>query len=340
MRRPLVPLAVLVLWGCQATTSRTTPSGVAPKPNVELREASGIARDGDRLLFVGDGTPGVFYSYALHTSDKPTGSGPILSQFTVARDHLTVYRLGNPDALDLEGIALLRPEYPLLVSERMRALLSSDRLVAEYPASMSEVGNRGLEGIAVRQDSDSTARIAVLWEGGFLERRDVPGQLDALPRLLETPLSPLVCVHTVPVNLQRSVTDEPCRDRAAMIELDVPIPPDSAQRFRAPDLVWLPDGNGFLVLLSSQNATSSSRIEYKYKWLQRFDLSGRRLGGAFNLCSVLPDPVRAGRAGNVEGLGWYELGKSVVLVNDHREPATVVILAVDPWPSTTPDECT
>jgi hypothetical protein len=81
---------------------------------------------------------------------------------------------------------------------------------------------------------------------------------------------------------------------------------------------------------------NASDNEFRYKWLQKFAVSGEPIGEPVNLCDdgFLPKNVRSGRGGNYEGLGWYEPGKSLILVNDHREAATVVIVSVDPWPRT------
>ena len=34
-----------------------------------------------------------------------------------------------------------------------------------------------------------------------------------------------------------------------------------------------------------------------------------------------------------EGLDWFEPGESLVLINDYDQPATAVVLDVNPWPS-------
>jgi hypothetical protein len=324
-------IAGLVALGCQATPYPRVDLTTAKDNRPHLREASGVARDGDSLLFVGDEAPGTYYAYALQPSDRPANAGDVLSKFVVDSSNLVAHSLFSSGVLDLEGIALLGPGRPVAVSERLRALVSPEGLVAEYPGAMTEIGNRGLEGVAVRLIGGDSARIAVLWEGGFPERR-VPMQVDALPGFLTTAFRPVICVHTMSMRVRSTDLLQPCRNASELIQLDVPTPPDTTQRFRAPDLVWLPDAKGFLVLLSSQNATSSASVTYRYKWLQKFDAAGRRMGDGFNLCGVLPDPVRTGRTGNVEGLGWYEDGKSVVLVNDFAGPATVVILSIDPWP--------
>jgi hypothetical protein len=280
----------------------------------------------------------MYYAYGMQPSDRPRGDGPILSQFRVDADHLVAHSFSSADILDLEGIALLTIGTPLGISERQRSLVSRAGVIAQYPASMSELGNRGLEGVAIRRASDSAAEVAVVWEGGFPERR-VPRQLDQLAGFLTSPLQPMICVHSIGLSLVPEANREPCRDGNGLVSLALPNPPDSSQRFRVPDLVWLPNGKGFLALLSSQNATSSAHVEYKYKWLQKFDRTGRPVGIRINLCSILPAPLRNGRSGNVEGLSWYDEGKSVVLVNDFSGPATVVILAVEPWPTTTSEAC-
>lgn len=262
----------------------------------------------------------------------------MLSSFTIEPGRLTAHRILTSAPLDLEGIALL-DSHPVAVSETMRSLLSPTGVVAQYPSRLGEIGNRGIEGVATRRASDTTVEVAVLWEGGFLERRDLAMQLATVTTLLESALRPVICVHTVVLAASQSgELLHPCGPDADLIELQVPLPPDppdpeeAPQRFRAPDLVWLPGGSGFLVLLASQNPTTAARQAYRYKWLQRFDRQGNVLGPPVNLCPLIPSSVRAGPSGNVEGLAWFDEGESVVLVNDYRGPATVVILSMTNLP--------
>ena len=315
-----------------------TSGGSSP----HLLEASGVVRSGNQLFFAADGTPNAYFVYDLQPSDQPRGSGPVLSSIAIDQAHLTEVPLALPLAIDLEGIALLAAGKPVLVSERTHTLLTPGRILADYPDVFDEIGNRGLEGVAVRRLSDTTLQVAALWEGGFLERRRVPRELQT-DAVVNRPLKPLVCVHTIPSDsLRWSVPAAPCPRGVDVVGLNVPAAPDTAQHFRAADLIWWPDGQGFLVLLSSQNATSADTIRYKYKWLQRFDVRGNLVDGPISLCApVIPEALRVKRSGNVEGLGWFEEGKSVIIVNDYEEPATVAILALaGPWPTAVvPFEC-
>jgi hypothetical protein len=110
------------------------------------------------------------------------------------------------------------------------------------------------------------------------------------------------------------------RDAKLAVELEVPKPDGDepyAQRFRAPDLVWTrfrsnsSDDWGFLVLITSQNG--GERPQYAYHWLQRFGMDGKIVGEPLDLSQYLPQETCSA---NWEGLSWFELGKSVVLVHE------------------------
>ena len=152
--------------------------------------------------------------------------------------------------------------------------------------------------------------MAVLWEGGYPEYVHLPPPLQRSAG--RAALKPLVVVHTVGSGRQGLLV--PTRDA---VELNVPLPPGEeprAQRFRAPDLVWYRGPNReweFIVLLSSAN--SAGNREYKHHWLQRFSTEGDRLGEPLDLDETAP---REMRGTNWEGLGWFEAGKSLVVVNE------------------------
>ena len=139
-------------------------------------------------------------------------------------------------------------------------------------------------------------------------------------------MNALLCVHSLP-DVEGS---EVCKRGDGVVPLQVPATPDETQAFRAADLVWGRDGQSIIVLLSS---TSAGDSVFRYKWLQRFSTSGAAIGEPINLCArgYLPARVRSGKDGNFEGLGWFEPGKSLVLINDYSGAATAVILAIDPW---------
>lgn len=340
MTRHVITASLILALGCARQAGDTTRAAVLQAaPRVEtVSEISGIARSGSRLLMVGDDTPDRYFVYDLTRAVVSPGTGPFLGEFPVDAAAVTAMSLTTRTS-DLEGVATM-DGITLMVSEAMSALVVSDRVVAQYPATLAPFGNRGLEGVAMRRHSDTSAMVAVLWEGGYPERGDLPRQL-AIPAVLERSLRPVVCVHELPLSaLGARAPMEPCSKAEDLVELDVPVAPDSLQGFRAPDLVWMPDGSGFLVLLSSQNATTAHRVEYKYKWLQRFDRSGHRAGAALNLCDILPFSVRSGRSGNVEGMTWFEEGRSVALINDTRGGATVVLVSVrEQSDTTTPSSC-
>lgn len=300
-----------------------------------LREASGVVRSGRWLLFASDRTPNAYFAYELQPQDLPRGNGPVLSHFMAKLDHVTRHPLFLPLAIDLEGIALLAPGRPVLVSERTHTLITRGKWLADYPDVFDEIGNRGLEGVAVRRASDTTLQIAALWEGGFLDKRRLPLELQA-DSVVNRSLKPLLCIHTIPADSSR--WREPvnaCPRGANVLELELPPAPDTMQRFRAADLIWLPDGKGFLVLLTSQNTTTAPDVLYKYKWVQRYDLEGHPVGAhEVDLCSAaIPIELRVEGTGNVEGIGWFEEGKSIIIVSDYDEGAPVAILSLaGPWP--------
>ncbi len=299
-------------------------------------EASGIARSTDRVHIVGDDSPGVFWTYELQPSDQPTDSGTVLSEFEIFENHVVESTLPFPLAMDLEAIEVLADGSLVFLSERLRILFTTMGLVWEYSERFAEIGSRGLEGLAARTESDSVSSVAAVWEGGFPQQWDVPEQLENTSQFVDRALNPVVCVQRLVLEVPGWRAEE-CR----FVELQVPIPPDSAQRFRAPDLVWYSEGNELLVLLSSQNTTTAPPPAFKYKWLQRFDLQGRRLGAAINLCDAgaLPSQLQQGRSGNVEGMDWFEEERSLIVINDWKDgEATAAIIAIpSPWPMTTSD---
>jgi len=233
--------------------------------------------------------------------------------------------LGGSLAIDLESVDVLGDGKVAVLSERLHALITRDGLAAVYPDLMAEFAGRGLEGLAINTDG----RIAALWEGGFLNPDKLPSSVSGVGSFSGGPFKPLICVHSLPATLGSEVYPN-CQ---GVIVLKVPDAPVPTQAFRAPDLVWSEDGKSFIVLLSSSDAADD---EFKFKWLQRFSDSGEPQGAPLNLCDrdYLPDKLRSGRGSNFEGLAWFERGKSLILINDHREPATAVVIAVDPWPST------
>lgn len=285
-----------------------------------LADLSGVIRDADCLLVVDDETQGTYFRYRLAGA-----RGPMIYLETLAAERVAV---PGKLAMDLESIERLADGRLVVLSERMRCLVGEEGIVAEYEGTLAEFGRRGLEGVAVRRLPDGGSRVAVLWEGGYPDVSHVPPGLRE--RAGHRALRPLVLVHDIKAG------ESPGRVRTSgaqrFFELDVPRPrgrEPRAQRFRAPDLVWASpsaasDEDGFIVLLSSQSLTP--RPEYFNHWLQRFTAAGKRLGEPIDLNTLAPpEYLRI----NWEGLGWFEEGKSLVLVHERNTPIALAALVVE-----------
>jgi len=291
-----------------------------------LEEASGITRQGDYLLIVGDGDPGAYYKFPLSRNQGPE----------IPIDPGRATRVALPKAslaLDLEAIDVLADDRIVVLSERLRALLGKNGVIADYDNPLSDFGNRGLEGLAVRRLRDGSSRVAVLWEGGYPEYKDVPAQLQT--HVGRLPLRPVVWVHDLKAG--EAGTEVKSKNAVQVIELEVPKlggREPQAQRFRAPDLVWHKQrGNawGFIVLLSSQTSPKEGNPEYVHMWLQRFRADGRPLGKPLDLKAIIPAQLKGA---NWEGLGWFEEGKSLVLIHDKPPkgpPTAFVVNLPDDW---------
>ena len=296
-------------------------AAAARAQNGPIREASGVARMGQHLLIADDSTVGQYFRVTLPRAPKPL---MILNELDPQPVRLKQASL----AIDLEGIDLLADGRVAVLSERLRSLVDHEGIVAEYDSLFSEVGKRGLEGLAVRPLYKSASRIAVLWEGGFPDQSSLPARLrrSRAPQ----PLLPLVLVHDL-ISRGRAGRLR-MADAVSTIELDVPHLPGeaaTAQRFRAPDLVWTRNGAdwGFIVLISSQNA--GDQPTYAYHWLQRFGLDGKRIGEPLDLALHVPADHKSA---NWEGVCWFEPGKSVVLVHESspKLPAAAFVLELPP----------
>jgi hypothetical protein len=282
-----------------------------------IREASGVARIGRHLLIADDSTVGQYFRVTLPRVPKPL---MILNELDPQPVRLKQASL----AIDLEGIEVLADGRVAVLSERLRSLVDHDGIIAEYDSLFSEVGKRGLEGVAVRPIAKQASRIAVLWEGGFPDQRSLPGRLR--PTQAPQSLLPLVLVHDLPA--RGRVGRLRMADAVSTVELDVPHlsgEGPSVQRFRAPDLVWtrIGTGWGFIVLISSQSA--AERPTYAYHWLQRFSLDGKRVGDPLDLTLRISGEHKGA---NWEGVCWFEPGKSLVLVHesDAKLPAAAFVL--------------
>ncbi len=326
----------VVFTGCGArsggTVSRAEPTLTG------IQEASGVVRRGNQLLIVGDEDAGTYYLYTLPEEEGPAYRlTPESLEKVVWRDvHL---------AIDQESIEVLADGRVVILSERLRGLFAEEGVVSEYHGKLSDFGNRGLEGVAVREMLNGHSRVAVLWEGGYPVFGMVPGEIrDDVGR---TSLSPVIVVHDLdPDVVGQGVFRPGTHDE---IRLRVPNPPGEepqAQRFRAPDFVWheINSGDseswGFIVLLSSGyslppapgspedcGSDSESRpIRYCFKWLQQFDREGRPVGKPLDLDKVFP-PELAGE--NWEGMDWFEAGRSLVLVHEADADETGVAFVVE-----------
>src|SRR5438034_8562674 len=95
---------------------------------------------------------------------------------------------GTPLAIDFESLDVLADGRVVALSERLRSLIGDKGLVLQYDDPLSELGERGLEGLAVRPGLDGSSEIAVLWEGGWIEDGEVQAQVR---RRLGDPLLPV-----------------------------------------------------------------------------------------------------------------------------------------------------
>jgi hypothetical protein len=276
--------------------------------------------------------------------------------------------------MDLEGIDVLADNRIAVLSEQLHCLISESYLgsniytvVAEYTNEFTEFGHRGLEGLAIRNLGDGISRIAVLWEGGYTLKRDIP--LPLRERIGSCWSPPVLIIHDLKKNELAGRIVQPNQ----YLVLDVPIPPGeepNAQRFRATDLVWHKWTNnkthkkeyGFIVLLSSENAPPSNDTpkRYKLKLLQRFNSQGDLVGKPLDInlyarevihrySTELINAFSEKRAKhfqeiitlleenkwenvNWEGLGWYEKGEAVITIYDNvpKEPPFALIIPLPP----------
>src|SRR5262245_46936237 len=106
-----------------------------------VSEASGIVRNGNELLIVDDSDPGAYYRYPIDAT------GP-----SVPIEPSRLVRVQWPEiglAADLESIDVLADGRIVLLSERLRSLVDEHGVVMEYDDPLTEIGERGLEGLAI-----------------------------------------------------------------------------------------------------------------------------------------------------------------------------------------------
>jgi hypothetical protein len=227
-------------------------------------------------------------------------------------------------------------------------------LVAQYDDPFAEFGEKGLEGLAVRPIAENRSRVAVLWEGGYLDESELPSQLqDVAGRAL----NPVVFVHDLDPGTRRVKVR--VKNATTIVQLLVPSPEAGsgaagvpALRFRAPDLVWhewTSDSGtrewGFIVLLNSETPPyaapgSSEKPMKRYgpRWLQRFDMTGKPVGDALDLDAAVRGVLHNDDLENAnwEGVAWFEPGKQVLLVHDEgkvtlTDPSAVILSIPREW---------
>jgi len=324
----LLAAAAFTFHGCGREAKTPPPDAVSPHIS-GIQEPSGVLRLDAHLYFVGDDDHGSYFDFTLTPEEAVIETG----SRRIPIDPMRLRRIQVPPedcANDLEGICLLADGRIGVLSEERRALYDEGGIIAFYGRSLSELGSRGMEGCAVYNGPEDSSKVAILWEGGYVEDEDLP--LPVRSKFAGLAMHPFVLVHDLAAGERRKRIRE--GDAALVIELDVPLPAGvepAAQRFRAPDLVWheLTKGDrndlGFIVLLSSGSAGPAAPgsieecpkgengipLRYCYKWLQRFRIDGTRVGEPYDLDQAFPEELRSA---NWEGMGWYETGVSLVLV--------------------------
>lgn len=269
---------------------------LADEPN-RRREYSGIALINGQLTVVDDQVNGrlIRLNASLETEER-------FSIVSVAEEEHVP--LGHDLAADLESIGRLGDGRVVVLSERLRCLIDRDGIVTQYPENYNEIGNRGLEGVAIRAEGRDS-QIALCWEGGYLQPTDVPLELE--DRLTGVALDPVVMIHKLGANERPGeVTKIP----AYTVKLD---PPSKGYRFRMPDLEWIrtPSGGwGLLGLVSAENPQASRGSRFRYHWLVLFKLDyGEKtlvpIGEPIDLEELLGEIGK----GNWEGVCW---------IDDHR----------------------
>jgi hypothetical protein len=274
-----------------------------PAMSAEVRDASGITRVGDYLLIVGDKDSGRFYRFPI-----PNSSGRAI---IIDPEQAMPVDLPNGSlAIDLESIDVLADDRVVVLSERLRALIGMEGVIAEYGTPLTEFGNRGLEGVAVRRLSNGISKVAVLWEGGYPESRAIPQQLRSVVGHLS--LRPVIWVHELTKGQTHVHVRDDRKDGVVPQTMSLEVqevgdePTPQAQRFRASDLVWHELNKhthelGFIVLMSSENSPREGKRVFQYQWLQRFDMDGKRVGVPLDLNDVLPEGLRQGTGKGLDG---------------------------------------
>ena len=148
-------LLAITLTGCQ---DPRVPVSTEP---VRIVEASGVVYHDGKLLIVDDSVPGTYFEIPF-PRDTPAGTVIALNEAHPTKVELP--KLGI--WIDLESVDVLADGRIVVLSERLRSIIGTQGVIAEYDYPLTEIGRRGLEGLAVKPLPGGASRIAVLWEGG------------------------------------------------------------------------------------------------------------------------------------------------------------------------------
>ncbi len=353
-------LIVCLCFGLATTLSCFQPGNTESTYTLPLQEASGISAMGDTLLLVGDDNPGRYFKlFVTDTAANVLAPDP--------QEMVEVILDGAETVVDLESIDILADGRVVVLSEDLTSLAgpptssaASYGLIARYPPTLNEFGNKGLEGLAVVPAANGASRTAILWEGGYPDLYLTPPQL--APLVGRTPLKPIILVHTIPADSSVDWVHDP----DTVITLQVPEPegkPPDAMRYRASDLVWHAwheaDSliEGFIVLIAPANSPVNSSPTYGPTEALRFTMDGRPFGESINVQQTAVASLQAlsdndlqrcteaqqdhilslrkmleeepERNINFEGLGWFRQGKRLVTVFDRYPIEPTLVFFVD-----------
>ncbi|MEM7429420.1 MAG: hypothetical protein AAF441_25360 [Pseudomonadota bacterium] len=299
----------------------------------KISEASGIIRVGDKLLIVGDDHHGIIFHV------KPGDLSRTVIRLKKGQSKARKLNSSRRFARDLESIGKLPDGRIVVLSEHTSALIDDKgKLVAIYDGPFYSFGNRGLEGLAIRELAQARARVAVLWEGGFPQQRklfwDLHGVFGG-----KVKLEPVILVHDLKkdaknveirarMGTEPEVTLKPGKVNAELIKLATPVIPalDAVGTgLRAPDLVWhklKTDQDrkwGFIVLLSHYDPGDKN---LNFKLLHKFDTDGRACGTPQGLNELIeaaslaatPDDGKANVKWNWEGMDWFDRARKTKLI--------------------------
>ena len=317
--------------------------------------ASGVIRHFGDLLIVSDDSPGCYFRVQI------PGGAPSHIQIPVEHAKRCELFPGCSSSLglvvDLESIDILADGRIVMLSERLRSIIDDQGIVAQYDDPFAEFAEKGLEGLAVRPIGENSSRVAVIWEGGTLDKPELPDQL--VKELAGKALKPVVYVHDLAPGTSRVKARK--ENAAAIVKLRVPSPEaDSGAaagsprlRFRAPDLVWHEwtsnSGTrewGFIVLLNSEtppykapdSTDDEEKKRYGPRWLQRFDMTGRPVGESLDLDTAVGEVLQNDdlKDANWEGVAWFEPGERLILVHDVGKeklpnPSAIILSIPKDW---------